>query len=287
MNAVFRKELRTYFTGFLGYLFMAVLLVIIGIYCMIYNLSYQYSAFEYVYGSVSFIYLIVIPILTMRVFPEERKLKTEQLLYSLPLKMSEIVCGKYFAALVILAIPLAVSAVYPVILSAYGTVNFGIVYTTLLGFFLLGAALAAVCMFISSLTENQILAAIFSFIVLFINYFIGNLTNYFSSSTGAGFISLTAVILAVALLVRLVTKNKFLARITLAVLLAALIAVAVINSSLIAGIAGKVLGKLALFDGFYNIVYGIFDLKTILLYISTAVIFTFLTVQALERRRWA
>lgn len=287
MNAIFRKELKSYFNGGIAYVFMAVLLIAAGIYTMIYNLEYQYASFEYVYGGISFIYLILIPILTMRIYPEERKQKTEQLLYSLPLKMSSIVMGKYFAALTVLAVPCAVTGVYPLILSAFGNVNLTVVYASLLAFFLLGAALIAVCMFISSLTENQILAAIFSFIVVFINYFMSNLTQFISGSLFASILTLIVLTVIISVLVAIVTKNKILAEITAIALLAALIAVYFIKPALLEGLCPDILTAISLFDGFYNMIYGLFDLKIITLLLSVSVLFSFLTVQTLEKRRWS
>ena len=287
MSAIFRKELKSYFTGPIAYVFMAVLLVTTGIYTMIYNLSYQYATYEYVYGAVSFIYLIIIPILTMRIFAEERKQKTEQLLYCLPLKMSSIVAGKYLAAVTVLAVPCAITGIYPFILSLYGNVNFKIVFVSLLAFFLLGAALIAVCMFISSLTENQILAAIISFIVVFIKYFIANLSGFVSGSSFASCLCLMAVIVALALIVNYLTKNKLLAEIVAIVLLAALLAVFLIDPSLLEGVAPEILNRLALFDGFYNMVYGLFDLGTVVMFLSVVVLFNHMSVVSLEKRRWA
>lgn len=287
MSAIYRKELKSYFTGPIAYVFMAVLLVTTGIYTMIYNLSYQYATYEYVYGAVSFIYLIIIPILTMRIFAEERKQKTEQLLYCLPLKMSSIVAGKYLAAVTVLSVPCAITGIYPFILSLYGNVNLKIVFVSLLAFFLLGAALIAVCMFVSSLTENQILAAIISFIAVFINYFISNLSGFVSGTGFASCLFLMAVIIVLALIVNYLTKNKLLAEIVAIVLLAALLAVFLIDASLLEGVAPEILNKLALFDGFYNMVYGLFDLGTVVMFLSVVVLFNHMSVVSLEKRRWA
>jgi ABC-2 type transport system permease protein len=112
MKAVFKHELSSYFTGLTGYIFGAFLLLFAGIYTMIYNLQqYMLVNFEYVLGEMSFIYLIIVPILTMRILAEERRQKTDQLLYSLPLTMTQVVLGKYFAMLVMLLIPCAIMCV--------------------------------------------------------------------------------------------------------------------------------------------------------------------------------
>ena len=142
MRAVFRHELSSYFTGVTGYVFSAFLLLFTGIYTMVYNLQSASVHFEYVLGSMSFVFLIIVPILTMRVLAEERRQKTDQLLYSLPLTMTQVVLGKFAAMLVVFAVPMAVICLYPVVLSAYGNVYLPAAYGAIVGFFFLrhGAA---------------------------------------------------------------------------------------------------------------------------------------------------
>lgn len=159
MKAIFRRELSSYFTGLSGYVFGAFLLLFAGIYTMAYNIRAAVSNFEYVLSSMSFIFLVIVPILTMRVFAEEKRQKTDQLLYSLPLTMTEVVMGKYLAMLVMFLIPLCIIGIYPAVLSHFGKVNLAAAYGALVGFFFLGAALLAVGAFISSVTDSQGVAA--------------------------------------------------------------------------------------------------------------------------------
>ena len=140
MKAIFRRELSSYFTGLSGYVFGAFLLLFAGIYTMAYNIRAAVSKFEYVLSSMSFIFLVIVPILTMRVFAEEKRQKTDQLLYSLPLTMTEVVMGKYLAMLVMFLIPLCIIGIYPAVLSHFGKVNLAAAYGALVGFFFLGAA---------------------------------------------------------------------------------------------------------------------------------------------------
>ena len=183
MRAVFRHELSSYFTGVTGYVFSAFLLLFTGIYTMVYNLQSASVHFEYVLGSMSFVFLIIVPILTMRVLAEERRQKTDQLLYSLPLTMTQVVLGKFAAMLVVLAVPMAVICLYPVVLSAYGNVYLPAAYGAIVGFFFLGMALLAIGMYISSVTESQAVAAGLCFVVMLVNYFLSDLAG-FASSTG-------------------------------------------------------------------------------------------------------
>ena len=105
MSAIFKHELSSYFKGMTGYVFGAFLMLFIGIYTVVYNLTAKMVTFEPVLGGISFIFMIIVPILTMRVLAEERRQKTDQLLYSLPISMTDVVVGKYLAMLVTFLIP--------------------------------------------------------------------------------------------------------------------------------------------------------------------------------------
>ena len=133
MIAVFRRELNGYFKSMMGYLFSAFVLIFAGIYTMVYNLSGYTAHFERVLSSISFLYLIAVPILTMRSVAEEKKQKTDQLLYSLPISLSSVVVGKYLAMLVVLLVPTAIMGLYPLILSQFGTVPLQTAYGALAG----------------------------------------------------------------------------------------------------------------------------------------------------------
>ena len=170
MLAIYKRELKSYLTSMVGYLFMFFVLLIAGIYFSAYQLSAAYPKFEYTLNAMTFVFLIAVPILTMRVLAEERKQKTDQLLLTSPVSVSGIVMGKYLALVTIYAIPIAVLATYPLIMSKFGTVAFGSAYTALLGFFLLGSANIAIGVFFSAITESQVIAAVLTFVFLFAFY---------------------------------------------------------------------------------------------------------------------
>ena len=265
MRAVFRHELSSYFTGVTGYVFSAFLLLFTGIYTMVYNLQSASVHFEYVLGSMSFVFLIIVPILTMRVLAEERRQKTDQLLYSLPLTMTQVVLGKFAAMLVVFAAPMAVICLYPVVLSAYGNVHLPAAYGAIVGFFFLGMALLAIGMYISSVTESQAVAAGLCFVVMLVNYFLSDLAGFASSTA---YSSLVSLILA-------------------AVLEAGLIGGYLWDSSRFEGLFPQIISQLSLFARFYTIVNGVFDVTAIVYYLSVTGFFLFLSVQSLEKRRWS
>ncbi len=163
MTAVLKHELKSYFHSLTAYVFGAFLLVFVGIGAMIYNIQESVANFEYVLSFVSIVFVVIVPVLTMRVVAEEKKQKTDQLLYSLPITTTEVIVGKFLALLVVYMIPLCIIAFYPLIFAQFGEVYLLTAYGSLLAFCILGAALISVGIFISSLTENQGFAAGISF----------------------------------------------------------------------------------------------------------------------------
>lgn len=218
MRAVFQHEVSSYFTNLSGYVFGAFLLLFAGIYTMVYNLQSALTNFEYVLGGMSFIFLIIVPILTMRVLAEERRQKTDQLLRSLPITMTQVVLGKYLAMLVIFLIPMLIVSLYPLILTSYGNVYLPAAFSAIVGFFFLGAALIAIGMYISSVTESQAVAAGLCFVVMLVNYFISDLAGYASSSAFGSLVALVILVLAVCGILYLMTRSGFAALVAAAVL---------------------------------------------------------------------
>lgn len=177
IKTVYDREFESYFRTLYGYLYTAFVLLVAGIYVAVNSLKNGAAAFELSVSNMTFIYLIAIPILTMRVFAEERKQRTEQLLYALPVKMSQVVIGKYTALCVVSAVPVAVMVLYPLVLSMFGTVDIKAAMCALLGFWLLGCTLCSIGMFLSSLTDSQAVAAGASFAVNLLLFFISSLAS--------------------------------------------------------------------------------------------------------------
>jgi ABC-2 type transport system permease protein len=286
MRAVLERELKSYFRSRTGYVFAAFLLLFVGIYSMAINFSSGYANFEYVLSNMSFVFLVIIPILTMRMVAEERRQKTDLLLYSLPMSMGKIVLGKYFASLLVLLVPVSIVCLYPIILFMYGTINFLTAYSAILAFFLLGATLIAIGMFISSVTENQVIAAILSFIVLLVNFFISQLSNFISSSSSTSFIALTIAVILLAVILRLLTKNGYFAVGFALICEIGLTAVLYLAPSSLEGLFPEIMRGFSVFDRFNSFIDGVFDITSIVYFLMSIVVFIFLTVQSLEKRRW-
>lgn len=287
MRAIFKHELASYFTNLTGYVFGAFLLLFAGIYTMVININSQLTNSEYVFGNMAFIFLIIVPILTMRVLAEERRQKTDQLLYSLPLSMTKVVLGKFAAMLVMLLIPLAVICLYPIILTSYGNIHLPSVFSAVLGFFLLGAALLSIGMFISSVTENQAIAAGLCFAVMLLIYYLSGLAGYVPSNSFASVIAFSVMVLLLAVILWRMTKNGFVALMTGMILETALLLVFIFNSAAFEGLFANMIEQLSLFERFYIFVYGILDVTGIVYFVSVIAVFLFLSIQSMEKRRWS
>ncbi len=181
MGAIYRREMSAFFSSSIAYVFLAVFYLAAGYFFYATSLYSATTDMSSVFTSLFLVIIILIPILTMRLFSEEKKQKTDQGLLTAPVSIWSIVGGKYFAALTMYAIGIAILLVYAVILSFFGVVTWGLVISNVLALFLVGAAFIAVTLFISSLTENQIVAAVLGIIVLFVLYMLDFFAQYVSS----------------------------------------------------------------------------------------------------------
>lgn len=286
MTAVLKHELRSYFHSFTDYVFGAFLLAIVGFGAMLYNLQAAVSNFEYVLSFGSIVFVVIVPILTMRVIAEERKQKTDQLLYSLPITTTQVILGKYLALLAVYLIPLAVISIYPIIFAQFGDVYLPTSYGSLVAIFIMGAALVALGVFISSLTDNQGLAAGIGIAVILFNYYSVSLSEYVSSTAAGTVIALGVLVLALGALIRYLTRNEYLAYAVAFVLLAAICITGFVDPEAFEGLLPNIMRQLSLFERFNTFVSGVFDLTAIVYYLSVIVFFLFLSVQSLEKRRY-
>lgn len=287
MLAIYRKELKNYFINMTGYIFIGFMLAITGIFTTLINLISTYPSFENVLSNITIVFLLIIPILTMRSVAEERHSKTDQLLYSLPVSVTQIVLAKYLAMFTVFLIPVCIIGLYPLILSIFGTVYLGTAYGALLGFTLLGGALIAVGMFMSSLTESQVIAAVTSFGVIFAMYLMSAIASLIPAGAMASLVAFAIVVLIFAAIVYSLTKNSTVAGITAAAGAFILAGIYFINSSIFDGLFANVLNWLSVFDRFSTFTTGLFDLTSVVYYVSLIVLFVFGTVQSIEKRRWS
>ena len=285
MRAIFQHELRGAFHGLAAYLFCAFLLVFVGVGAMIYNIQAAVANFEYVLQFVCIGLVVIVPVLTMRSFAEERRQKTDQLLYSLPLGTWDIVAGKYLALVTVFLVPMVFISAYPLLFSLYGEVYLPSAYGSLLAFLLLGAALIAAGIFVSSLTESQGFAAGIAIAAFLLNYYSVSLAEQVSATALGSLLALGVTALLLALLIRALTRNAALAWGVGGVCALAALAVYLIDAAKLEGLLPTLMEKLSLFERFYPFVNGIFDWTSVVFYGSVIVFFLFLTVMSLEKRR--
>ena len=230
--------------------------------------------------------MFAVPVLTMRSIAEEKHSRTDQLLYSLPMSVSSIVLAKYLAMVTVLAVPCAVMCLYPLILASFGTVYFTTAYASLLAFFLLGSALIAIGMFISSLTESQVIAAVVSLAVMvFINLMSG-LANLIPATSGASLAGFIAIAVIIGMIVQVMIKSAVISVSVSVVLTAGCVLVYLGNPALFEGAIPSLLSSMALFDRMGAFQSGMFDMTAIIFYLSEIALFVYLTVQSMEKKRW-
>ena len=286
MLAILKRETKSYFTGMIGYVVVAVFLAVLGLYFTNQNLMFASPDFGGVLYTCTILLLFLLPALSMRSFAEERRAKTDQLLLTSPVSIPGIVLGKFLAQMAVFCVPLLAAAVMPLILTAFGRVNLIGAYASLLGFVLLGAACISIGTFLSSLTENQIIAYLSTFGVLLVGYLMNGIRSMFTSGNLLAFLVFTVVLLIAAILVGVTCKSLVAGAGTFFAGAAALFVLFTVRPAWLLSAFNAVLSALALFDPFTNIVSGMFSLTAMLYYLSVTALFLFLTGQTLERRRW-
>ena len=282
MLAIYKRELKSYFHSMTGCVFIAFLVMFTGIYFMAYNLNAGYPYFSYTLSGSLIVFLVGIPLLTMRSFSEERKTKTDQLLLTAPLSLTKVVLGKYFAMVTVLAVPNVIFCLFPLLIKLQGTAYLLVDYSSIAVFFLLGCVYLAIGMFMSSLTESQIIAFISTFGILLLLYLWDGILSFLPSSALSGMIGILLILTLIVVYIYHMTKNWMLAAGIEAVGSAAALIVYFVKSSLYENLLTKLLGRLALADVFMNISSSnIVDVSGLLLYVSILIIFVFLTIETI------
>ena len=271
-----------------GCVFIAFLIAYTGIYFMAYNMVSGYPYFSYTLSGSQLVFIVGIPLITMRSFSEERKNKTDQLLLTAPVSLAKIVIGKYLAMVTVIAIPNIIFCAFPLIIMSQGTAYLTIDYISIGVFFLLGCVYAAIGMFMSSLTESQMIAFISSFGVLIVLYLWEAILTMLPSSAVSGLIGVIIILTVVVFYIWNMTGNVAIAGGFEIIGAAAAIIVYVVKSEMYENLLTNLLGRLALSSVFTDITdNSIVDLTGIALYLSFIAVFVFLTVQSIQKRRWS
>lgn len=288
MLAIYKKEMRTYFNSMIGYVYIALAVSLLSIQMYINNLL---SGSPSIAGTLSNLFptiaiVVFIPFLTMRIMSEEKKQRTDQLLLTSPVSVEKIVFGKFLSLASIFAIEMVIVALLPVILSSYGKVNFMLSYTAVMGYFLLGLAFLSLGFFISTCSENQIIAVIVSFVSFVILLLLTSFASLIGSSNKAAFI--VALVLAVVLCAVLyyMLNNMYIPIICFLASAAVLVFLYYKKESVYDGFVRNLFAAISPMERFNTFLSGTLDLDAIVYFISFISIFLFLSIQTVKKRRW-
>ena len=232
-------------------------------------------------------FLILGPMLTMRLLSEEKKQKTDQLLLTSPVSIPSIVLGKYFAAVTVFLISLVITGIFPIILSFFGTVAVAQILGTYIGFFLLGSSFIAVGLWISSITDNQIVSAVATFVAIFLLLMVQTIVKAASGSQGFSLMFAGIIALVVAFYFYYNTKNSEISITLFIIEMAVLLILYFVKRSIFTGLAGKFAMMFAVLTRFQNFAMGLLDVSSIVYFISFIAVFLYFTIRVIEKRRWS
>lgn len=287
MKAIYKRELQSYFNSMTGWIFIAVLMAFIGIYFMAYNLMNGSAYFSYALSAVLFLFMVLVPLLTMRSMAEERHSRTDQLLLTSPASIITVVMGKYLAMMTVLLIPVLVSCLCPLIIRLNGSAFLLADYGTLLAFFLLGGVQIALGLLISALTESQLIAAVGTFSILLVLYLWDGLVSFLPTSASGSLAGLLVLLVVVCFLLDALSSNWKITAGVGGVGVIALLGTYFYDSSKFDSLMPDLLGSFSLTDAFTAFAMDhVFDLRGLLLYLSLIALLLFLTCQVLQKRRW-
>ena len=287
MKAIYKREIKMYFSSMIGYVFIAFFVLITAVYFSLQNILSLSPDFQYVFSSVIMMFLILAPMLTMRLLSEEKKQRTDQLLLTSPVSIPAIVLGKYLAAVTVFLISLVITGIFPVILSFFGTVAVAQILGSYIGFFLLGSAFIAVGLWISSITDNQIVSAVATFVAVFLLLMVETIIKAASGSESFSLMFAGVIALLIALYVYYNTKNTEISITVFIVEAAVLLILYFVKRSIFTGLAGKFAMMFAVLTRFNSFAMGLLDVSSIVYFISFIAVFLYFTVRVIEKRRWS
>lgn len=288
MLAIFKRELKAYYNTMIGFVILAFMVAIIGVYFLVMNLTYGYPYFSYALYCITVVFMLMIPVLTMKSFAEDRRNKTDQLLMTAPVTTTEIVMGKFLAMAAVYLVPILIVCICPLVIAFYGTAYLMADYAAILAFFLMGCVYISIGMFVSSLTDSQIISAVSSFAVMLLIQMWSSLISLIPTTAVASAIGYLIMITAVCIIFYAMTKNFAIPAIAEIAGMAVVLGIYLIKPELLENSLPGVLSALTINDIFTNFSYNyIFDVSGLVMYLSIIAVMIFATVQALQKRRWS
>lgn len=295
MLAIYKKELRTYFTTMTGYAFVAFFSLVVGFVFYYINVAGASAFIGYAlrYSYVSVIMMVLVPVLTMKIFADERHSKTDQMLFTAPVTVGKIVIGKFLAVASVFTIPVIIVLLYPLMMMDYGDTPIGANYACIIGFWLMGLALFAIGCFISSITENQIISAVVTFAILLFVFMLQYITGVFPTSAAFSAGAVCFFVVLFAAIYWLVARKSVDRAATIAAVIAAVgilivIGLYIMNSGMFEGLLQTIMLRCSVYYMYtYYFEAEIIDISSFVYFISVIGLFLFLTVQSVQKRRWS
>ena len=287
MLAIMKREFKAYFSSPTGFVFMGFFLLLTGFFFVMSNVLQASPDYNAVLGSITFIFLIVVPVLTMRLISEETKQKTDQLLLTSPLSLTKMVLGKYLAAVGVFLLTLLVTAIYPVLLSFFGSVAVWEILGGYIGFFLLGSSFIAVGLFVSSLTDNQVIAAIVTFVSLLFMWLIDWIQQGIPVDRVSGIVFAGLLVIGAAVFVYFTTRTIYVSIAVFTVGSGVVTGMHFLNPIVFEGLIVRVLDWFSLLARYGDFAMGVLSISPIVYYLTFSAIFVFLTIRMIEKRRWS
>jgi len=287
MIPIYKKELRAYFTQMMGYIFLAFMTILMGLFFTLLTLMSSNANFQSVLNNTTIFFLFLIPILTMRLFSEEARHKTDQLLFTSPLTVTQIVLGKFFAALTVFLLAAGISALFPLMVSRFAeSMPVARIVGAYIGWLLVGVSCIAVGVFISVLTENQIIAAVGTFAAIFAMFLMEAFAMSMPTTAFASLMFVGLIIIGVAGIWFNSTRNILSSVIVGIIGIAVAVGLYLFNNLIFDGIIVRALRWFSVYARYDAFALGLINISDIAYYVAFIALFIYLSINVIEKRRW-
>ncbi len=289
MSAIYKREVKAYFTSVLGYMMIGVFLFLIGLFFWGNNLKGQNASVGATLYSVSSLFIIILPMLSMRLFAEEQRQKTDQLLFSAPVTIMEVILGKFFAVVTVFSVPFLLVCTMPLVISTYASGKYPFLtnYASILIFWLMGCVMLSLGILISSMTDSQVVAGLVSIAVNFLIWLMSSIASIIPATATASVIGISILLLLGCIFLFVFMKNIIVAGAAFVVGEAILVALLQWKSTIFESLFGKILSSVSFYSRAADFVDGTFSVGTIIYFVSFIWLFLYLTMQMIQKRRYS
>lgn len=284
MTAIYKRELKEYFFTKTGYIFLLLFSFIMSVHFSLFNIISANTDYPLAVSNAIFMLMIIIPVITMKLFSAERENKTDRLIFTAPVRISAIVLGKFFAAFTLFAVALAITVIFPIILSFLGKLPISRIIGSYLGLIFMGACFISVGMLISSVSENQYAAALGTVAALFVLLKADSLAAMLQRQSGLDAVFCIICSVAAALLYYIISGSLKLSISIAAVFICAVAMGYIYSPNALEGMAYYIASLFSAASGYAVLSLGVFDISAVIYYLSVTSIFLFLTSASIEKR---